>query len=509
MVQNGSLRAPRRTGSRRSYSIAMVLVLIGMCFLAFLVGAGISLKAYLYIAPLILIVPTVFLLMRPDLCLWLLAGLILVVAGGLKYFLGLGQFQWAVSGLGLALLTYSVVRQAFSREEERSSTGGIAIVMILWWIILLFSSAANTLPFSDWLVGLRIYLPIFGVFVYIAYCKPNEAILKKVIFFMLFIAAIQWVFCLYQRIEVLPIRMASKYPGSPWDSIVGTFGGDKFGGGESGSLGIYLSIAVALGAALFKKDLMRPFFFALLLVFSVAAMAMVESKVIAIMVPLGLFIVYRDHVVKHPVRFLLGSQVVLFAMFMLLVAYYYLYWSESGNHSLIEAIQIRLAYSFDPHFQATTVSLGRVKSLIFWWEKNSLTQDPLAFLLGHGLASAVSFSSIIGEGAAVARYKTILDVTGISKLLWESGILGAGAFLMIFFVGALRARKLKSNPLIPQWHQALMTGVEASMVLMALSVFYEVTVVSSPPMQFSAMFLLGYVAYWWRVSTGVKVGSKI
>ena len=168
---------------------------------------------------------------------------------------------------------------------------------------------------------------------------------------------------------------------------------------------------------------------------------------------------------------------------------------------MIDALFARFSYSFDPYFQASTTNLGRVKSLLFWWEKHAL-DDPLTLLIGHGLASAVSSSSIIGEGGAVHRYGIMLDVTGVSKLLWESGLIGLVVFLLIFAFGFFRARSLKVHPALPAWHRAAMVGVEAVMVLMPLSIFYEVTIVSSPPMQFMAMFLLGYVAYWWRETGG-------
>ncbi|MBK7765541.1 MAG: hypothetical protein IPI44_05200 [Sulfuritalea sp.] len=45
------------------------------------------------------------------------------------------------------------------------------------------------------------------------------------------------------------------------------------------------------------------------------------------------------------------------------------------------------------------------------------------------------------------------------------------------------------------------------MLLMPLATIYEVTVVSSPPMQFVAMFMLGYVAYWWRETAGSALPS--
>ncbi|CAM8667765.1 hypothetical protein MCEMSEM22_02915 [Comamonadaceae bacterium] len=350
----------------------------------------------------------------------------------------------------------------------------------------------------DWLVGVRIYLPVFGVFAYIAYCRPNERLLKGILIFMLAIATVQWAFCLYQKLYIVPARLAGHYPGSAWDSIVGSFGGEKFGGGESGSLGIYLSIMTTLAIALHKQLQLKTTWLIIVFCTSFAAMAMVESKVIALMIPAGFFLVYRDYALKRPIAFLSGSVAVALLMFGLLVAYYYLYWQTDNNKGLFDSLYDRFAYSFDPQFQASTTNLGRVKSLVFWWDHHSLLDNPLTVLFGHGLASAVSSSSIIGEGVAVRAQAVMLDVTGISKLLWETGIVGSAVFILIFVVGFIRARQLKANPVLPLWHRAAMTGVEAALAIMPLAIFYEVTIVSSPPMQFLAMYCLGYVAYWWH-----------
>jgi hypothetical protein len=238
--------------------------------------------------------------------------------------------------------------------------------------------------------------------------------------------------------------------------------------------------------------------FLALLVSGFVAMALTESKVIALMIPLGCLLVYREYVWSHPAKFLAGTAVAMLFMAGLLSAYYYLYWQAEAKSGLIESLYSRLFYSFDPNFQASATNLGRVGSLVFWCDKHTLTDNPLTLLVGHGLASAVSASTVIGQGAAAQRYGLMLDVTGASKLLWESGLLGLMCFLSVFAVGFLRAGQMKAHRMVPPWHRAVMSGVEASMVLMPLSIFYEVTVVSSPPMQFVAMFLLGYVVYWWR-----------
>lgn len=483
--------------------VGIQLVIVGF---AALTGVAVARGGYLLVAPLALIVPAIYLLMRPDVCLASIAGMTLVVAGTLKYFFELGQFQWALSALGAALLAYSLIKTMFTIPGRIAHGSGLELTITLWWAILIFSSLSNSVPLLDWLVGFRIYLPVFGVFAYLSYCKPSEELLRRVIVFMVAIASVQWVFCLYQKFQVIPVRIALQYPGSAWDSVVGTFGGERYGGGESGSLGIYLSIILVMCAALWKSSKMTSRFVLSMIITVAAALAMIESKIVAVMIPLGLFLVYRDYVHKNPARLLFGAVLVFGLMFCLLFVYYYAYWQSDNSHGLIESLFARFAYSFDPDFQASSTNLGRVKSLIFWWDMHSMLDNPLALLIGHGLASAVSASAIIGEGTQVQRYGVMLDVTGASKLLWETGLFGLFLFILLFAIGFNRAQRLKRHPDVPDWHRAAMSGVEAAMVLMPISIFYEVTVVSSPPMQFTAMFLLGYVAYWWRETRGARCG---
>lgn len=481
-----------------------LILIFGLLF-ATTMGIALGLELYTVVAPIAVLLPAIYLLMRPDISLVFLTGLTLVISGSLKYFFNLGQFQWALSILGIALLCYAFINTTFSNRVDRTATTGMSLLAFFWWGTLIFSSAANSLPMLDWLVGLRIYLPVFGIFAYLAYCQPKATLLKAILLFMLAISSVQWIFCLYQKMAIVPIRIAGHFPGSSWDSIVGTFGGEKFGGGESGSLGIFLSIILVLTAALKRFGQLSTFQATIVFITSFAAMALVESKVIAVIIPLGLFLVYRDYALKKPLTFLIGCSVVTGLMLSLLIAYYYLYWQSDNSRGLLDALYERFSYSFDPAFQASSTNLGRVKSLIFWWDKHAILDNPLTLFLGHGLASAVSSSSVIGEGVAVKSYGVMLDVTGASKLLWETGLFGIAVFLMIFVVAFFMARRLKDNLSVPAWHRAAMSGVEAAMVLMPLSIFYEVTVVSSPPMQFMAMFFLGYVAYWSRETSGVPV----
>jgi hypothetical protein len=110
----------------------------------------------------------------------------------------------------------------------------------------------------------------------------------------------------------------------------------------------------------------------------------------------------------------------------------------------------------------------------------------------------VGVSSILGVGSATKLYGLGLDATGASKLLWETGIFGLLTFVSIFVVSYFRSLRLKSDVRIPEWHQAALRAAGAAMPIIVVGIFYEVTAVSSPPMQLTAFFLVGYISYWHR-----------
>lgn len=483
-------------------SLASVSLVIGALLIAVFAGLAIAMGLYILAAPIALILPGALLLARPDLCLIGVAGLTLLVGGSLRYFAGLGQFQWIVSCLGVVLLFIAFIRVFFAARREPRLASSIGLLFALWWVSLLFASLVNMVPVLDWFVGIRIFLPFLGVFAYVAYCKPSERLLRGLLLFVIAIAAVQWIFCLYQKLVIVPQRIGGNYPGSPWDSVVGSFGGEKFGGGESGSLGVFLVIAVALAAALHKAREMRGWVFGLILLCALAASGLSESKVVVLLLPLGVLIVYKEYVYQRPVKFLIGCVATFGAVLVLLLGYHFMYWQSGSNLGFVDGLVQRLTYSFDPNFKVASNNLGRIGSIAFWWDKHSLLENPVSLLVGHGLASAVSISSVIGSGTAVIQYGYLLDTTGATKLLWETGLLGTTLFLAIFMLGLRKASRLSKVEAIPPWHRAVLRGVEAAMVMMPLAVFYEVTVVSSPPMQFVAMLLLGYVVYWWRETKG-------
>lgn len=481
----------------------ILLIVFGAFFLALFAGAAAGIGHVLLSIMLLGMGAGLFLLSKPVWMMWLLLAIVLVLNGMAQFFVGFHQLQWIASGLGMALLLVGALRLVTSKVTSPGFTPLSALVVV-FLTLLSISTAINYTSPLEVLVGLRTYLPFWGVFFVVHSGVLDEKTLRKMMYAVVVVAAIQWPVELYQKLFVASERASLGYFGSAWDSIVGTFGGAKFGGGASGSLAVYVTAIGVIATAWWKAGFMRTSLFAVVALTCLLAVGLSETKAVFILLPVGLFVLYRRAALQRPGRFLVGVGVMGALLAVLLFGYYKLFWEEQHKHgSVWRALENRFAYSFDPTFMPAPNWPGRLTGLVIWGKKHDLAIEPLGTFIGHGAGSATSFSTIMGPGEAVRRFGPGLDVTGATKLLWEAGVVGTACFLALFVVGYRQSGRLSEDSRIPPWHRATMTGIQASMPMLALAIFYEVTVVSSPPMQFLGLFCLGFVGYWYRATRGV------
>jgi chromate transport protein ChrA len=110
------------------------------------------------------------------------------------------------------------------------------------------------------------------------------------------------------------------------------------------------------------------------------------------------------------------------------------------------------------------------------------------------VAAATSMSTIAGPGVAALKFGLGTDVTGATKLLWEVGAVGLVAYVAPLFLAFLGfGRVLRDDDLDPLL-RSFVQALRASTPVLALAVLYEVTIVSSPPLQLIAMILYAVAA---------------
>lgn len=478
---------------KRMPPLPMMAVLATAVVLALFSGlilpvAGVFPLAALWALPLALVI-----VFYPQAFYWTMLVLVLVVSGTVQYFTDHGQLQWVASGIGICLLISGFLRGASAAHGTRRVTA-IDASLLVFAITATVSTAFGEGGPAHLAAGLRTYLPFLGLYVYIRLGGMQAVTLKRTVWFLLVVALLQWPVELYQAIVVVPQRVAANYFGSAFDSVVGTFGGPKFGGGASGSLAIYLVFAMALVLALHRNALLGGKVMVLSLLALLIGIGLAETKVVFVLIPVALAVLYANEAYQRPIRFLIGALFAVGVMALLLYVYFIFFWEGENRGDVWLVIVRRFSYSFDPTFMPANNWPGRMTGLFIWFRNQDFSGDLYHWLVGYGVAASTSMSTIAGPGVAALKFGMGTDVTGATKLLWEVGALGALAYVAPLFLAFCSfGRVLRDgdlDPLLRSFVQAL----RASAPVLALAVLYEVTIVSSPPLQLLAMILYAVAA---------------
>jgi hypothetical protein len=163
-------------------------------------------------------------------------------------------------------------------------------------------------------------------------------------------------------------------------------------------------------------------------------------------------------------------------------------------------------YTFDPDFESRPGNRGRIASIIYWMESILFRGDVIHSLVGYGPASSLSGvvgagSSIAGVGSAAQLFGNGLDVSAITKLLWDVGILGTLGFMLIITGSFIQAHKLAANPNVPVNTRWLMIGLKAWLFAFAFMLPYQPLMLGGAAMQCLFWTTIGLVAYFARWQT--------
>lgn len=479
---------------RKAISASSVAVLGTAIVLGLLSGLVLPVGGIVPLVALWALPAGIVIVFFPRFFYWAMLALVLLISGTVQYFTDHGQLQWVASGIGVCLLVSGFIQGVSAKAGGTGRITGIDAAMIVFALTATVSTVFGEGGVAHVAAGLRTYLPFLGLYVYLRLGGMSAVTLRRTVWFLLIVALVQWPIEVYQAVVVVPQRVAANYFGSAWDSIVGSFGGPKFGGGASGSLAIYLVFAMALALALYRNRLLSGWQVAGSLLAITVGIGLAETKVVFVLIPVALGLLYSNEAYKRPVRFIFGATAALGVLALLLYFYYVFFWEAQSRGNPVDAIVRRFSYSFDPTFMPANNWPGRMTGLAIWWRNQDFTGDAYHWLVGYGVAAATSMSTIAGPGVAALKFGLGTDVTGATKLLWEVGMVGLVAYVAPLFLAFRSFSQLlrdgERDPLL----RAFMQALRASTGVLALAVLYEVTIVSSPPLQLIAMILYAVAA---------------
>lgn len=477
---------------KRMPPLPMIAVLTAAVVLALFSGLILPVGGIVPLVALWALPAAIVIVFFPRFFYWAMLALVLLISGTVQYFTDHGQLQWVASGIGICLLVSGFLQGAGAKSDGTGRLTGVDAAMIIFATTATVSTVFGEGGAPHVAAGLRNYLPFLGLYVYLRLGGMSADTLRRTVWFLLFVALVQFPIEVYQAVVVVPQRVAANSFGSAFDSIVGSFGGPKFGGGASGSLAIYLVFAMVLALAMYRNRLLSGWQVTGSLFAIMIGIGLAETKVVFVMIPLALAVLYSNEVFERPIRFLIGALFALGAMALLLYVYFVFFWAAENRGDVWLVIVRRFSYSFDPTFMPANNWPGRMTGLAIWWRNQDFGGDIYHWLVGYGMAASTSMSTIAGPGVAALKFGLGTDVTGATKLLWEMGVVGLLAYMAPLFMAFVTFGRVQheGDALLRSFVQAL----RATTLVLALAVLYEVTIVSSPPMQLIAMILYAVAA---------------
>ncbi|WP_034411855.1 hypothetical protein [Derxia gummosa] len=442
------------------------------------------------------------------------------ISGVLHYFTPLGNnAYWMAVGLA-AVLAVRIPIDLLSRRRAgdevvqvrgggslRTASTFVLAIALGFPLTVIVSTLANHNPIDQTLLGVKAYFGYWPLMYVMALGLTSEKFIAwawKVLFWA---AVVQVPFVAFQRIFIMPQRLQGA---SEFDSIVGTMGGDPFGGGSNATLVLYCLVTFYLGLNYLRVGLRRPLIVAVMSVIALACIFAGEVKAVIAFLPIGLTATYWDALRKKPIRFVYMIFIAGGFAMLVTVAYQVMYWSknqELTGASQDENIVKSLTYAFDSNqVSVTTGELSRAAVISLWNE--DVSGDLPKRWLGYGMFSSRS-STTFAMGEVAAKYYPLnLNWTTAAALLWDFGLLGLSTFFALQIATIFLILKISRHPALPPEARAQVHVAFAVLLIGLPFHFYQNYVYLHPPTQWLYYFCIGYVIHLARTLPDVEVRRR-
>ncbi|QMJ04657.1 capsular biosynthesis protein [Citrobacter freundii] len=362
----------------------------------------------------------------------------LILCGLVQYFTGMQSVLWIPFFLTLLMVGLMVMQ---TRESPLHLDAQETIILALYFSFLLLAGASTLLQggVTVAIVAFKneIALSLVMICLLLGFCRESQIYRATCYLYWVFYAQVPVM--IYQVLLVVPQRVAQRGEEEKWDSVVGTFGGDPMGGGNTAAMGLFCLLIMLLKLSEYKHGLTTFKSMALHIILGFGLCIIGEVKFVILLSPLFLAWVwispsYVKDVSKINLKTLLLiviGMLVLIGLSVMILAWYYS--SAFGGDPTKSAFSVfidSLSYIFDPNYIMSTGELGRFTTFLFWLKNNDLW-GLSGTLFGYGL-NATNSGSSVSPGFLNIVYNLILDSTSLSMLLWEIGVIGTLLFIGLF-----------------------------------------------------------------------------
>lgn len=426
----------------------------------------------------------------------------LVFCGVVQYFTGVLSVLWIPFFLTLLMFILLVMQ---TRYEALQLDKQEIIVLTLYLIFLVMAGVSTILQegITDAIVGFKneIALSLIMLCLLLGFCRESQVYRVTKTLYWVFYA--QFPLVLYQLLFVVPQRVAAYGEEDKWDSVVGTFGGDPMGGGNTAAMGLFCLLIMLLKISEFKHGLTTFKSMALHIILGFGLCIVGEVKFVILLSPILMCWVWlMPSYVKGMSKVNLKALLLIFAGMALLIVFAIIilasgYSSAFGSDPTESSLSVFLSsldYIFDPNYILPSGEVGRFTTLTFWLKNNDLW-GLSGTLFGYGL-NATNSGSIVSQGFLNLTYNLILDSTSLSMLLWEVGAVGTMLFigLIIYTLKIVQPKPLLERENLDQQDLQLLSFSPAFSVFAIsclLSLPYSQILTITPMLQFVFYLSLG------------------
>lgn len=421
---------------------------------------------------------------------WLLAITTFVLAGPIQYFGHVQKVFWLPYLIGLLMLFKALATRLFSsaRQGNRTvSVPAIGIAVALYLVTLAVSSLFNAAPVFQVLLSLKEYFFLIGAGLAICWGSIRRENIDKLLQYSHWYLIVQLPIIVYQHFVIAAKRVGP----SPWDSIVGLMSGDPEGGGASATMVLVILVIMTFHLALWRQGECRTGKLLITLTVGMASIMLAEVKFAIILLPVAFGLVYLKEILKRPVfgfSALVGSLLLASAVLFAYQAQFSSAHTKSGTSVAGYVEETIERNTGDEQINLTTGEMGRVAAVKFWWRNHS-ADDPLRLLLGHGVGAS-RIGMVVGEVAQ--RYRFEIGRTSLVTLLWEGGVVTAGAVVMILALGALAGLR-RSYAASTARERAMLQTAGIALTLTLAMLPYGPDLISVSQAQLLAILFLGRI----------------
>ena len=332
------------------------------------------------------------------------AVLSLVFCGVTQYFTGISAVLWLPFLLAFTMTGLLLLQVRYSPLNLDHTEIIILILFIGFFGIAVVSTFLQN-GMTTTIVGLKneLALSLILFCLLLRFCRESQIYRVTKTLYWIFYA--QFPVVLFQIFVILPKRVAAHGEYEKWDSVVGTFGGDPMGGGNTAAMGLFCLLIMLLKLSEYKHGLttLRSTVFHIGAAFTLCILG--EVKFVILLSPILLAYVwlspsYIKGMKSYDIKIILGiigGMLILISIAILLLSLSYS--SAFGSDPSKGPLDIfigSLEYIFDPHYIMPSGELGRMTTVFFWLENNDLFGLP-STLFGYGLNATNHGSAVSPE----------------------------------------------------------------------------------------------------------------